>query len=79
MQTSKENYFREMTVAHIRDGSSPDHVEIIFLESARFYTLKKNHPEFGLIMSILSEAQLKKNAVKVYLSSLDSDIIENVK
>lgn len=78
MLTSKEKYFREMTVAHIREGSSPDYVEIIFLDSARFYTLKKDHPEFGRILSLLIDALSKKKAVKVYLSSLESDIIENV-
>lgn len=78
MLTSKEKYFREMTVAHIREGSSPDYVEIIFLDSARFYTLKKDNPDFVRIMNLLSEAKSKKKVVKVYLSSLESDIIENV-
>lgn len=79
MQTSKGKYLREMTVAQIREQSSPDHTEIVFLESARFYTLRKNHPEFTRLMHLLKDAKQKNRIVKVYLSSMESDIIVDIK
>jgi len=78
MQNNKGKYFREMKVAYIRERSSPDYAEIVFLESARFYKLRKSNPKFSRIKILLMDAQSENKTLKVYLSSLESDIIEDV-
>ena len=70
--------YREMTVAHIRELKGADFVEIVFLESARFYKLSGKNPAYADALRLLREALAKKRVVKVGVVSLDSDIIEEI-
>lgn len=67
--------YREMTVASLREGEP---VKVAFLESARFYTLSREHPGFERILERLREAKASRRPLKVRLASLDSDVIEDV-
>ena len=73
----KQPFWREMTVAHLRDRKA-EHVEVIFLESARFHKLLRTHPNFDTMLGRLRSAAAKRSAVKVRLASPDSDVIEDV-
>lgn len=68
---------RDLTVANIRDRSGTA-VEVTFLESARIYQLPRQHPAFSRALELLREAGKAGRDVKVTLSSLDSDVIEDV-
>ena len=70
--------YRELTVAHIRSMEGVDHVEVLFLESARIYTLLRQQPGFDELLELLREAEHERRAVRVGLASLDSDAIEDV-
>ena len=69
---------RKMTVAHLREPQGCGFVEIVFLESARFYRLLRQHPRYDSLLTILKTALKQGRAVEVRLASLDSDIIEDV-
>jgi hypothetical protein len=68
---------RDFTVANIRDRSGPA-VDVTFLESARIYRLPRHHPAFSRALELLRDAGKTARSVKVTLSSLDSDVIEDV-
>jgi hypothetical protein len=67
---------RNLTVARVRDR--PDHVQVAFLESARFYKLPKLHPNFAALLGLLTDARDKSRVLKVSLSSPQGDVIEDV-
>jgi len=69
---------RELTVAQIRSREGADHVQVLFLESARFYRLLREQPRFDELLERLREAELERRPVSVGLASLDSDVIEDV-
>ncbi len=69
-------YYREMTVANLREREEPDDVRVVFLESARIYTLCRDNPAFDHALRILREAHARPRVVKVGFASLESDIIE---
>jgi hypothetical protein len=71
--------YRELTVARIRDGEDADHVEVLFLESARIYWLLTASPAAGELLERLRAAESEGHAVEVGLASLDSDVIEDVR
>lgn len=79
MSAEKDNaecqVYRDMTVANIRDEAGSDHVKVVFLESARFYRLDRNHPGFDKAMRRLREALEQQRTVKVGLESLDTEVI----
>jgi hypothetical protein len=70
--------YREMRVAHIREGEGATYWEVMFLESARIYKLFKENPGHEEILRLLRAALGKKGAVKVRCSSTESDVIEEV-
>lgn len=72
-------FWREMTVAQIREPKGAQCVEAAFLESARFYELPRAHPGFDRILGQLRDAMAKRRVVKVRLASPDSDVIEDVR
>ena len=74
----KARYRRNMTVAHIREPSRADSIEVMFLESARFYRLFKSNAHFGDMLNRLREAMKTGRALAVSLASPDSDTIEDV-
>ncbi len=68
-----------MTVAQIREQTPGDAVEVMFLESARFYRLLRNKPNFSAILERLRDASQKRQPVEIALASPDSDLIADVK
>jgi len=67
-----------MTVAHVRRPDDADHVEVLFLESARIYELRKTHPSFDTLLERLHDAMAQQQLVKVWLASPESEVIEDV-
>jgi len=52
--------FRAMTPAYIREPREADYVEVVFLESARFYRLLESNPMYEHIVTLLRDAIAKK-------------------
>jgi hypothetical protein len=77
-QSHEKRVFRTMTPAHIREPQGADHVEVVFLESARFYRLLKRNPIYEHIVALLRDAIAKKRALPVRCASLESDTIVEV-
>lgn len=71
-------FYREMTVAHIREPKGADDVEVMFLESARIYRLPRAHPRYARMTRLLREAMSSGRALKIMLASPESDVIEDV-
>jgi hypothetical protein len=67
-----------MTVAHVREPKESDHVEVMFLESARIFKLPRKNSKFNEILLLLREAATDARAVKVRFASPVSDVIEDV-
>jgi hypothetical protein len=72
-------FYRDMTVAHVREGGGADDTRIAFLESARFYRLEKQHPANARFLKLLREAETEKRVLSIGVASLDSDLIEDVR
>ena len=70
--------YRDLTVADIREPKRGDDVEVTFLESARFYKLRRTNPKYDEALGLLRGAMTSGHALKVGLASLDSDIVEEV-
>jgi hypothetical protein len=71
-------FHREMTVAHIRERKRAEYLEVVFLESARFYRLFEDNPRYDEILRHLQAAMGKGRVLKVRCASLDSEVIEDV-
>ena len=67
-----------MTVAHIREPNDAAYVEVVFLESTRFYRLRKDSPGYDGIQKRLSDALTNGHTVNVRFASPDSDLIADV-
>lgn len=67
--------YRELTVAQVRGSDEDDHVEVLFLESARIYTLSRKRSDFDEVVARLAPSR----PVTVGLASLDADVIEDVR
>lgn len=65
---------RELTVASVRGSEEEDHVEVLFLESARIYTLSRKRPDFDELLGRLREGQ----RVRITTAQPDGDVIEDV-
>ena len=68
---------RELTVARVRGRDEADHVEVLFLESARIYRLLRERPDFDELLDRLRLAE-GGGTLRVELASPDSDVIEDV-
>jgi hypothetical protein len=77
-QKSEKGPFRSMTPAHIREPKEADYVEVVFLESARFYRLFKKSPIYHQVMKLLRDAIAKKLVVQVRCASDESNAIVEV-
>lgn len=66
--------YRELTVAQVRGPDELDQVEVLFLESARIYTLSRKLSDFDEILARLAPGR----PVTVGLASLDANVIEEV-
>jgi diketogulonate reductase-like aldo/keto reductase len=71
--------YRDMTVANVRESGGADHVQVAFLESARFHKLSKQHPTYTKTLNLLREAQASGRVLSIGVASLDSDLIEDVR
>lgn len=71
-------FYRDMTVANVREGDPGDDVEVVFLESARFYRLRRAHPRFDELLELVRGAKEEQRPVWVGVSSIDADLIEDV-
>lgn len=67
---------RDLTVAAVREQD--DHLEVMFLESARFYKLPTANPGFERVADFLRNAAETRQVLRITLSSPDGDIIEDV-
>lgn len=74
----KQLYLRTMTVANIRHEEGADFIEVVFLESARFYRLLKGNSAYGGILQKLEQALANAGQVKVGFKSIESEVIEDV-
>jgi hypothetical protein len=66
--------YRELTVAHVRGSEEEDHVEVLFLESARIYRLERARPDFEELLGRLQEGR----HLRVAFTQPDGEVIEDV-
>ncbi|HEX9076532.1 MAG TPA: hypothetical protein VF932_12180 [Anaerolineae bacterium] len=71
-------FYREMTVAHIREQKGADDVEVMFFESARIYRLPRAQPRYADMIRLLRGAMSSGRVLIIRLASLESDVIEDV-
>jgi hypothetical protein len=62
----------------VRSAAGPDHIEVLFLQSARIYRLLTGRPGFDAALRTLQNAEAEGGTVVIGLDSLDSDVIEEV-
>lgn len=67
-----------MTVARVFEPTE-DGAEVVFLESAMFYKVRRGNPEFESIMSVLLEAVENGTKVEVIRESITGNIITYVR
>jgi hypothetical protein len=77
-ETNSSSY-RQMTVAQIREQNKADHVEVVFLESARFHKLFRTNPQYVALLERLRNALENSRSLQVRLMSPNGDIIEDVR
>jgi len=65
---------RKLTVAAVRGLEDPDHVEVLFLESARIYLLKRRRPDFEELLGRLRTGE----RVRITVEPPDGEAIEDV-
>jgi hypothetical protein len=65
---------RALTIAAVRGSEEEDHVEILFLESARVYRLERARPDFDELLGRLREGR----RVRITTVAPDSDVIEEM-
>jgi hypothetical protein len=78
-KTMSENklYSQNMTTARVIEAH--DGVEVVFLESARFYKLLKENPAFDLLVAALRDSVEMGSPVEVSTASPASSVIEDIK
>jgi hypothetical protein len=69
---------RDLTVAQVRPGAEPDHVEVLFLESAQIYRLPRSHERFDELAARLDAAGGAGRTVRVVFLSPGSNVIDDV-
>jgi len=52
-------------------------VEVVFLESARFYWLPAENPDFARILDLLRGEMQTKRVVRIVLENPESDVIRD--
>jgi hypothetical protein len=65
---------RTLTVAAVRGSEEENHVEVLFLESARVYLLERTRPDFDELFGQLREGR----SVRITTAPPDSDVIEDM-
>ena len=77
-RSDRTQFHADMTVADIRDTGGADCVDVVFLESARFYRLMRDNPNFERALRLLTEAASETGALRISFDSEDSDLIDDV-
>jgi CRISPR/Cas system-associated endonuclease Cas1 len=67
-----------VTVAAIRERADRD-VDVMFLESARFYRLPRSHPRFDALLATLEHARDSEQRVQLEVSEPNGDVIEDAR
>jgi hypothetical protein len=67
-----------LTVANIRDDDQAGDLEVLFLESARFYRLPRANPSFDRLAALLRRAMTEQRPVRVSIRSPADDVIDDV-
>lgn len=70
---------RRLTVAAVREPPGADHVEVLFLESARFYRLLRANPEFTAAVERLRASAAAGAPVAVTFAAEDEARIASVR
>lgn len=78
MQETEKPCYRDLTVANIRYHEGADFVEILFLESARFFQLPKKAAAYAAMLGKLERALASGKRVRVGVASIESGVIEEV-
>ena len=78
-ETVSKRAFKEMTVAHVREPAGAKFVEVVFLESARFYKLFQENKNFQRILHELRQAAEQHDKVRVFLNVSEGDVIQDVR
>ena len=65
---------QELTVAQVRGPETEDHLEVLFLESARIYVLERARPNFAELLGRLEEGK----RVRIATTGPEGDVIEDV-
>jgi hypothetical protein len=73
-----ESPWREMTVVQIRTRDDAPYLEVVFLESARFYRLFHENPRYDEILKNLRYAVANRRILKVRFASPNHNTIEDV-
>lgn len=68
------SYIRLMTPAHVRVG---EEVEVAFLESARFYRLLSDNPQFDRILDLLRRGAHEGIALRIGCDGPASEVIRS--
>jgi hypothetical protein len=71
--------YRDLTVAYIRTPDRADHVDVLFLESARIFKLARGRDDFDEVLTRLRASELEGHPVRVMLASFDSDVLDDVR
>jgi plasmid replication initiation protein len=69
---------RDLTVAHVRERMETDFVDVMFLESARFFRLSRSHRHFDRLLAVLKTSEAAGRTVRVTLTVRHGDDIEDV-
>jgi len=69
---------RRLTVAAVREPPGADCVEVLFLESARFYRLPRSHPEFVAMVGRLQASAEAGRPLEVTFAAEDETEISEV-
>lgn len=70
--------YRELTVARLRVPERADHLEVLFLESARIYRLARDREDFDVLVDRLRASEAEGRPVSVAIASLHDDLVEDV-
>ena len=69
----------KLTVARVLERrANADHIEVCFLQSARFYRLPVAHPDFERILGLLRDSEAAACPLEVGFASPAADIIQSV-
>ena len=77
-QKSQDKDMITYHTAKVMEHADQDYIEVVFLESARFYRLPKKTKGYEDFLKLLKEAEKKQSAVKIKLTVPNGDVIEKV-